>query len=104
MDFDETLAICIERLAKGDTVESCLAHFPDEADLLEPLLRTVVRMHLESKPVLSNEGFRRGRYAVTRAAETSKAFALVHGPSDSTVTLVEASAKRAEFAPAAAVA
>ncbi len=96
MDIDETLALCIERLAKGESVESCLERYPDEAAQLEPLLRMAAMMRSESKPVLSDAGFRRGRQAVADAASTHKAFALVHGPTNSTITLVEESAKRSE--------
>lgn len=35
--FEEVLAICLDRLADGDTVADCVADFPECADL-EPLL------------------------------------------------------------------
>lgn len=35
--FEEVLAICLDRLSDGDSVESCLADFP-ECPELEPLL------------------------------------------------------------------
>jgi hypothetical protein len=41
-EFDDILNECIERVLKGETIESCLASFPEHAAELEPLLRTVV--------------------------------------------------------------
>ena len=35
--FEEVLAICLDRLSDGDTVESCVADFPECPDL-QPLL------------------------------------------------------------------
>jgi hypothetical protein len=35
--FEEVLAICLDRLADGDTVAACVADFPECPDL-EPLL------------------------------------------------------------------
>ncbi|MCC7367311.1 MAG: hypothetical protein IT306_02750 [Chloroflexi bacterium] len=35
--FEEVLAICLDRLADGDTVEDCIADFP-ECPELQPLL------------------------------------------------------------------
>jgi hypothetical protein len=35
--FEEVLAICLDRLSDGDSVESCVADFP-ECPELEPLL------------------------------------------------------------------
>ena len=37
---DDVLNECIERLAAGETVEQCLASYPDYAVELEPMLRT----------------------------------------------------------------
>jgi len=40
-EFDNILDECLERiLARGETVEQCLARYPEEAAELEPLLRT----------------------------------------------------------------
>jgi hypothetical protein len=35
--FDEVLAICLDRLSDGDTVEACMADFPECPDM-RPLL------------------------------------------------------------------
>ncbi len=39
-DFDDILNECIERIIKGESVESCLETYPANATELEPLLRT----------------------------------------------------------------
>jgi hypothetical protein len=41
-EFDNILDGCLERVIKGETVEACLAGFPDYAAELEPLLRTAL--------------------------------------------------------------
>jgi hypothetical protein len=41
-DFDDILNECVERVLKGESVEACLASFPEHAAELEPLLRTVI--------------------------------------------------------------
>jgi hypothetical protein len=44
-EFDDILNKCIERVLKGESVEACLAAFPEHAAELEPLLRTAVDTH-----------------------------------------------------------
>ncbi|MFC1994978.1 DUF5667 domain-containing protein [Chloroflexota bacterium] len=42
-EFDNILDECLERiLAKGETIEECLARYPEEAAELEPLLQTIL--------------------------------------------------------------
>ena len=41
-EFDDILNECLERLISGETIEACLAAYPEHADELEPLLRTFV--------------------------------------------------------------
>ncbi len=42
-DFDNILDECLERvLIKGETIDKCLAGYPEYADELEPLLRTAL--------------------------------------------------------------
>ncbi len=41
-EFDNILDECLERVIKGETVEVCLADYPDYAAELEPLLRTAL--------------------------------------------------------------
>lgn len=40
--FDNILDECLERLINGETIEACLADYPEHAAELEPLLRTVM--------------------------------------------------------------
>jgi hypothetical protein len=35
---NDPLEICLERLAQGDTIDNCLADYPQDADVLRPLL------------------------------------------------------------------
>jgi hypothetical protein len=41
-DFDNILDECLTRVLKGETVEACLASFPEHGGELEPLLRTAL--------------------------------------------------------------
>lgn len=41
-EFDDILNECLERLFEGETVEQCLADYPEYAVELEPLLRTAM--------------------------------------------------------------
>lgn len=43
--FDNILDECIDRIAAGDSVEDCLALYPDLAAELEPELRTILQLH-----------------------------------------------------------
>lgn len=43
-DFDLILDDCLDRLARGETVEDCLAAYPRQADELRPALLTVSRV------------------------------------------------------------
>ena len=40
-EFENILNECLERLISGETVEACLLAYPEHADELEPLLRTM---------------------------------------------------------------
>jgi hypothetical protein len=49
---------CIERMRKGQTIEACLAEYPDMRQQIEPLLRTAVS--ISSIPGVSpSDEFRR---------------------------------------------
>lgn len=41
-EFNDILDVCLERLARGDTLEQCLASYPDQTTQLEPLLQTAI--------------------------------------------------------------
>ena len=51
-EFDNILDECLDRILKGETVEDCLASYPEHAAELEPLLRTsqVTKDALAIKP------------------------------------------------------
>ncbi len=42
-NFDKTLDECIDRINRGESLESCLADYPDYAERLEPLLRAMLQ-------------------------------------------------------------
>ena len=44
-EFDNILDECLDRLIKGETIESCLAQYPQYAAELEPLLKTAYDAH-----------------------------------------------------------
>jgi hypothetical protein len=46
--FEEVLAICLDRLSDGDTIESCVADFPECPDL-RPLLEIAAALSTESR-------------------------------------------------------
>ena len=60
---DDVLNECIERLADGETVEQCLASYPDFAVELEPLLRTSAStMNVAAAITHREEAKQRSRY------------------------------------------
>ena len=89
MEFEEILATCIERLEMGETIESCLALFPDEAAELAPLLEMAVEVRSMDAPMLSDAGFKKGRHAVAEAAAINKEYSLVSAPPDTAVVLLD---------------
>ncbi|MFN8491683.1 MAG: hypothetical protein U0350_29055 [Caldilineaceae bacterium] len=66
MNFEEMLANCLDALERGETIESCLARYPQNAPELAPLLRLATTVRSTPQPRLSAEAFQRGR-AVVRA-------------------------------------
>src|SRR4030042_5624397 len=52
--FEDILSECIDRVLQGESVEQCLARYPEQAGELEPLLRTAVAARegsaVESRP------------------------------------------------------
>jgi hypothetical protein len=75
-DFDNILDDCLERvMTGGETVEQCLARYPDDAAELEPLLRTALAAR-EAADIRPSPEFReRARYqfqAAIREMETQK--------------------------------
>jgi len=45
-DFENILNDCLDRLIGGETIESCLARYPEHAAELEPLLKTALEARL----------------------------------------------------------
>ena len=69
-EFDNILEACLERmLTRGETVEQCLADYPEQAVELEPLLRTALftRRALSIKP--RPEFRERARYQLRTALQ-----------------------------------
>ena len=67
MTFDEALNDCIERMAQGETLESCLARHPQQAQDLRSLLQ-VGQMLRSAPPAMSTQAFSRGRTRLRQAA------------------------------------
>ena len=42
-DFDRTLDECIDRIGRGESLEACLARYPEHVKQLEPLLRALIQ-------------------------------------------------------------
>ena len=72
---DDVLNECIERLAAGETVEQCLASYPDHAVELDPLLRTSAStMNAAATITYREEAKQRSRYRFMAAvADRQKA-------------------------------
>jgi hypothetical protein len=74
-EFDNILDDCLERLLKGETIEQCLAEYPEHAAELEPLLRTALDTR-EAAAIKPRFEFReRARYqfqAALREVESKK--------------------------------
>lgn len=47
-DFENILNDCLDRLISGETIESCLARYPEHAAELEPLLKTAMEARTAS--------------------------------------------------------
>lgn len=67
MTFEEALNDCLERMRRGESLQSCLARFPQHAADLAPLLQ-VGQMLRTAPPALSAEAFSRGRVELRDAA------------------------------------
>ena len=56
-EFENIFDDCLERLARGDTLMQCLESHPEQAEQLEPLLRTA-QMARETSAILPHPEFR----------------------------------------------
>ena len=72
--LDTLLDRCIERMNGGESLESCLASYPDDAADLEPLLRAIVdiRDTCSAIPVPSARSLARSRFNAALAARSSR--------------------------------
>ena len=68
MSFDEILAICLEKIERGDSIESCLQQYPDERAELAPLLRLASVLTNSPAPQMSAHAFASGRMRMFEAA------------------------------------
>jgi hypothetical protein len=60
-DFSKILDECIDRLNRGESIDSCLADYPDSAEQLRPLLQTAFTMRDASRFVPSASAKRAAR-------------------------------------------
>ncbi len=72
-EFNDILNECLERLlVKGETIEQCLASYPDQAAELEPLLQTALATK-EATAILPSPEFRaRARYQFRSALQATE--------------------------------
>ena len=63
-NFDKTFDECIDRINRGESLESCLADYPEYSEQLEPLLRAVLQTKdvYEFKPSPSAKKAARQRF------------------------------------------
>jgi hypothetical protein len=69
MDFATILDDCLERIATGESLQSCLERYPGYAAELQPLLEVAILMRA-APPPLTEAARQRGRAAMQRAAAT----------------------------------
>ena len=71
--LDEVLDDCIERLLRGESVEDCLARYPQQAEELEPLLRAVARAQRALSLIPGEAARERGRRRLLQELEALEA-------------------------------
>lgn len=69
MDFNEILDLCIDRMARGATIESCLADYPEYAGELKPALSTAAGVNQLASIKISDDARRRARNRLYDAIE-----------------------------------
>ena len=72
MQPEQRLFSCIEALAKGLSIEECLALHPEHVEELAPLLQLALSLQEQQKPQLSSDAFQRGRQRVAKAAQAAE--------------------------------
>jgi len=68
MHFAQILSDCLEAVAHGESIESCLALHPDHAEELAPLLQLATSLQAQPTRTLSAQAFQQGRAALADAA------------------------------------
>jgi len=68
-EFENILDDCLERLAKGETLEQCLQSYPEQAAQLEPLLQTAQIVRKASAIFPRSEFKARARYQFRSALQ-----------------------------------
>lgn len=68
-DFDTILDDCLARVRAGESLETCLADYPDLASQLRPLLVTAAGLQSLGAPVARSEAFATGRQRMLDAVE-----------------------------------
>ncbi|RME09307.1 MAG: hypothetical protein D6802_12445, partial [Ardenticatenia bacterium] len=63
---------CLQAIEAGDTLEACLARYPEYADELRPLLELALDLQQTPKPRLSPEAFHGGYERVVQAAHAKR--------------------------------
>ena len=63
MSFEDSLNDCLDRMQRGETLEACLARYPEHADDLRALLQ-VGQILRVSPPPLSSAARREGNFRI----------------------------------------
>ena len=66
-EFKQAVDECISQMRAGATLESCLAHYPQYAEDLRPLLRTAQELHTLAVPQERIESVQAGRQRLLNA-------------------------------------
>lgn len=72
MRFDDILSNCIDAMNRGETIESCLARYPEHAAELSSLLQLVASMPKRTQLRLSPQAFAQGRTLLMSAAHAAQ--------------------------------
>src|SRR3954453_15258327 len=72
MAFEEILARCLDALEQGETIEHCLARYPEYATNLAPILQLATVIRSTPQPRLSPGAYTSGRAAVIAQAHAQQ--------------------------------
>src|SRR5512136_1144356 len=68
-NIDRILDECIDRINRGESLERCLADYPQLAGQIEPLLRTMIQTQTTYRFTPSDDAQRAGRQRLYAALE-----------------------------------